>query len=116
MDYLDEHKKYLVKIDKKAYYGNYGSEPKTGINSITVVADKDTIVLPATAYFDLYNLNFTYAEGGNQKSYNGVYLSPDKRNIYIYMLSRDSKGSYEVTWVIQDKKYLRRVVDFDFLK
>jgi hypothetical protein len=116
MDYADEEKKYLTKIDKKAYYGNYGAVPRTQITAINVMVDKDTVAIPPTAYFDLYNPQFTYAEGSNQKSYNGVYLSPDKRNIYIYMLSRDTNGSYEVTWVIQDKKYLRRVVDYGFLK
>jgi hypothetical protein len=50
------------------------------------------------------------------KSYNKVFVSPDKKKVYIYMLNRDNLGSYEVTWVIQDKKYLRRVVDFGFLK
>ena len=116
LDYADESKKYLVKIDKKAYYGNYGSAPKTQVASINVIVDKDTVAIPSLAYFDLYNPNLTYSEGGNQKSYNGVYLSPDKHNIYIYMLCRDSNGSYEVTWVIKDKKYLRRVVDYGFLK
>jgi hypothetical protein len=86
------------------------------VGSITVIIDKDTVAIPPTAYFDLYNPQFTFAEGGNQKSNNGVYLSPDKRKIYIYMLSRDNNGNYEVTWVIQDKKYLRRVVDYGFLK
>ncbi len=113
LDYID---KYLAKIDKKAYYGNMGAVPKTGYSSVMVVVDKDTIMLPQAAYFDLYNPNFTYTEGGSQKSFNGVYLSGDKRKIYIYMLNRDNTGSYEVTWVIQDKKYLRRVVDFGFLK
>jgi len=32
------------------------------------------------------------------------------------MLKREAGGSYEVTWVIQNGKYLRRVVDFGFLK
>ena len=116
LDYADEAKKYLVKIDKKAYYGNYGSAPKTQIAAINIIIDKDTVAVPSTAYFDLYNPNFTYSEGGNQKSFNGVYLSPDKRTFYIYMLNRDNNGSYEVTWVIRDKKYLRRVVDYGFLK
>jgi len=31
------------------------------------------------------------------------------------MLSMDDRGSYEVTWVIQDKQYIRRVVDFGFM-
>jgi len=30
------------------------------------------------------------------------------------MLNGTGTGRYEVTWVIQDKKYLRRVVDWNF--
>jgi hypothetical protein len=111
------NKEHLVKIDNKAYYGNYGEVPETVIQSVVVVMDKDTIPIPAAAYFDLYNPEFTYADAtGNIKSYDGVYFSADKTTIYIYMLNRDKKGSYEVTWVIREKKYLRRVVDYGFLK
>jgi hypothetical protein len=78
---------------------------------------KDSVAIPPAAYADLYEPDFTYRDGAGQiKSYNKVYISPDKKKIYIYMLNRDEAGSYEVTWVIQDKKYLRRVVDFGFLK
>lgn len=114
LGYFDE--KYLVKIDNKAYFGNYGKVPKTTIQSISVVIDNDSVPIPATAYADLYNPIFTVAEGGAQKTNNKVYLSADGRKIYVYMLKQESGGSYEVTWVIQDKKYLRRVVDFGFLK
>jgi hypothetical protein len=31
-------------------------------------------------------------------------------------LNRKPKANYEVTWVIRDKQYMRRVVDFGFLK
>jgi hypothetical protein len=36
--------------------------------------------------------------------------------MYVYMLNRDDTGSYEITWVIQDRKYLRRVLDYGFSK
>ncbi|HYE55277.1 MAG TPA: hypothetical protein VD996_10550 [Chitinophagaceae bacterium] len=109
--------KYLVRIDGKPYFGNYGDVPTTTIQSITVLVGKDTVAIPAAAYADLYEPDFTYRDGaGTVKSYNKVYLSPDNKRIYIYMLNRDPYGSYEVTWVIQDKQYLRRVVDFGFLK
>lgn len=109
--------KHLVKIDNKPFYGNYGKVPASNIESVTVVIDQDTILIPSIALSDLYNPNFTYKDAsGVSKSHNAVYLSPDKRNIYIYMLNREAKSSYEVTWVIQDKKYLRRVVDFGLLK
>lgn len=108
--------KYLVKIDNKAYFGDYGKVPKTTIESVTIIVARDTIVLPPVAYSDLYNPIFTYTEGGVQKSHNNVYLSADGHKIYVYMLKQEQGGSYEVTWVIQDKKYLKRVVDFGFLK
>jgi hypothetical protein len=110
------NKEHLVRIDGKPFYGNYGEVPRTQIASVTVLIGKDSVAIPPAAYFDLYEPDFSYTEGGIVKSYNKVYLSPDKTKIYIYMLNRDPNGSYEVTWVIKDKQYLRRVVDFGFLK
>ena len=108
---------FLVKIDGKAYFGNYGKVPKTQIESITILVGKDTVAIPTTAYFDLYNPSFAYKDAsGTERTLNSVFFSPDKRTMYIYMLNKEDKGSYEVTWVIQDKKYLRRVVDFNLLK
>ena len=108
--------KYLLKIDNKAYYGKYTLVPKHNIASVAVVIDKDSVAIPPAAYFDLYNPAFTYSDGSQLKTFAGVYQSADKRTVYIYMLNRDELGSYEVTWVIQDKKYLRRIVDYGFLK
>jgi len=114
LGYYDE--KYLVKIDNKPYFGDYGKVPNTTIENVTVVIDRDTIPIPAAAFSDLYNPIFSVVEGGVKKSNNKVYLSADGHKVYVYMLKQESGGSYEVTWVIQDKKYLRRVVDFGFLK
>jgi hypothetical protein len=108
--------KYLVKIDRKTYHGNYGSLPKKHISRVTVIMGKDTVGIPVAAYSDLYNLNLAYLDkSGTQRSANGIYLSNDGRKIYLYLLCKDNTGSYEVTWVIQDKKYLRRVVDYGFM-
>ena len=100
--------KFLVKIDGKPYYGNYGRAPQTAITEVTVLNGKDTISVPQNALFDLYNPVFNSADA--------VYVSADKRKLYIYMLNKDDVGSYEVTWIIQDNQYLRRVVDFGFSK
>jgi hypothetical protein len=110
-------KKYLTKIDGKIYYGEYGSVPRYGIESITVTVDKDTVAIPAIAFADLYSPAFTYRDaGGTVRTHNGVYLSNNGHNIYIYMLNPETRGNYEVTWVIQDKKFLRRVVDTGLLQ
>jgi hypothetical protein len=109
--------KHLVKIDNKPFYGDYGRIPPTLISAVTVTYDKDTVVFPPNAFSDLYNPGFTYTDAsGNISSQDAVYLSADKRNLYIYMLNRDDSGSYEVTWIIQDKKYLRRILDYGFSK
>jgi hypothetical protein len=108
--------KYLVKIDNKPYFGDYGKVPKTYVESVRVIIDKDTVVVPQAACIDLCNPILTYMDKGKKTSSNKVYLSGDGKKIYVYMLKQESGGSYEVTWVIQDKKYLKRVVDFGFLK
>jgi hypothetical protein len=113
---LGYYDKYLVKIDNKAYFGDYGKVPKTIIENVRVVVDKDTVAIPPAAYSDLYNPILSFKEQGVEKSQSKVFLSADGRKIYVYMLKPETGGSYEVTWVIQDKKYLKRVVDFGFLK
>lgn len=110
--------KYLIKIDGKVFYGDYGSIPQKTIASVLLVVGKDTVDIPASSYADLYHPVFAYKDGGNMRTHNGVYVSGDKEhtNIYIYMQNSETKGSYEVTWVIRDKKFVRRVVDTGILK
>ena len=95
-----------MKIDGKPYYGNYGKIPQVTIKEVTVITGADTVRVPQNALFDLYNPVFNSADA--------VYISADNRK--LYMLNQDSTGSYEVTWVMQDKTYLRRILDFGFSK
>jgi hypothetical protein len=112
MMYIEKH---LVRIDNHPYYGGtYGEAPQVSIESITVVVGKDTVAIPATAYNDLFDPQFSFNQAGSTRSRNGVFLSTDKHTFYIYMLNINSKGT-EFTWVIRDKQYVRRVVDFGFL-
>lgn len=105
----------LVKINGKPFYGGYGETPKTEIKSVVVVLKKDTVQIPPAAYADLFNLNFTYKDkSGTERTGNAVYFSADNKRFYIYLLSRDNTGSYEVTWVIENKVFVRRVLDYGF--
>lgn len=112
IQYYDE--KYVVRIDNKPFYGVDGQMPKKTIESIVAVIGADTVRIPKTAFFDLYEPRFCSPDQGKISCNTRVFSSTDKRRIYIYMLNSSGKGGYEVTWVIQDKKYLRRVVDFEF--
>jgi len=114
---LVKDEEHLVKIDNKPYYGNYGEIPNNHIHSLSILIDKDTIIVPPAAYSDLCNVSFTYRDkAGTERSNNGIYLSKDNRKVYIYLLNKDGAGGYEVTWVIQDKKFLRRVIDYGIIK
>ena len=108
--------KHLVRIDNKPFYGSFGVVPKTMIRSVSVLINKDTVQIPETAYSDLFNPSFSYSNEGTQKTLDAVYLSNDNKTFYIYLLSRDATGGFEVTRVIRDKKYLRRVVDYGLMK
>ncbi|MDQ6902416.1 MAG: hypothetical protein M3139_05315 [Bacteroidota bacterium] len=112
---LDYDEKYLIRIDRKTYYGNFGKVPKTYISRIVLTDGADSITIPPAAYFDLYNVNLTYTDKGTVRSRNGIYKSPDGHRIYLYIFCKDATGSYEVTWIIQDKKYVRRVLDYGFM-
>ena len=108
---------HLVKIDNKPYYGNYGEMPANHIKSLSILIDKDTVQVPPAAYTDLCNVSFTYRDkSGTERSNNGIYLSKDNRKVYVYLLNKDGDGGYEATWVIQDKKFLRRVLDYGMIK
>ncbi len=113
---LDYDDPYLIKIDHKTYYGEYGKVPKTFIKNISITVNGDTVNIPPAAYVDLYNLNFTFKDkAGASRSTNGVYRSKDGHRIYLYLFCKDNTGSYEVTFVIQDKKFIYRVLDYGFM-
>ncbi|MES2773322.1 MAG: hypothetical protein V4722_04010 [Bacteroidota bacterium] len=112
--YADEKKTQLQKIDGKPFFGDYGHLPNTTIASVMLILDKDTIRVPETAFKDIYNPRFVFKDkAGTERTLSGVYYSPDKVTMYIHLVNRDASDKYEVTWIIRDKKFLRRVVDFD---
>lgn len=112
---IDYDEGYPIRIDRKTYYGGFGSMPKKQINSIAIIMGKDTVAIPPAAYADLYNLNFEYTDKDTRRTTNGIYRSANNHRIYIYLFSKDKTGSYEVTWIIYDKKYVRRVLDYGFM-
>ena len=107
--------KFLVKIDRKTYYGGYGKIPKTSISNISMMIGNDTVFIPPAAYADLHNLNFTYNDKGVKRTTDAIYKSRDGQRFYLYLFCKDNSGNYEVTWIVQDGKYWRRVLDYDLL-
>lgn len=113
--YDDEAEKIPIKIDRRTYYGDYGSMPRTTVGSIIFVDGGDTIPIPPAAYSDLMNMHFGYMSSGVARTRNGLFISKDGKRKYLYLFSRGSRSGYEVTFIFQDKQYLRRVIDYDLL-
>ncbi|MEO9211493.1 MAG: hypothetical protein ABI208_10360, partial [Ginsengibacter sp.] len=61
---------YVIKIDKKTYFGNYGFLPKTHIQSITLTMDGDTVEVPPSVYADIFNVSLTYNYNGTNRTGN----------------------------------------------
>ncbi|MEO7801918.1 MAG: hypothetical protein ABIR81_07965 [Ginsengibacter sp.] len=113
---LDYDEKTLTKIDRKTYYGSYGNIPESIVSKLTVIIGGDTVAIPPATYADIYNPKLSYVDkSGVERSRNAVYKSKDGHKIYLYLFTKDATGSYEVTWVIQDKKYLRRILNYGFM-
>lgn len=107
--------KYAVKLNNHPFWGTENKVPTLIITSVSAVIYGDTVLIPAAAYVDLYQPKLFFNDAkGSAKSYCSVYESADHRKFYIYMLNGEGTGRYEVTWIIQDKHYLRRVVDWGF--
>lgn len=113
---LQYYEKYVIKIDNKPYYGSFGKPPKQYIATVLIITGRDTISLPPVAVNDLYDPSFCYTDAQTRKlkSHCGVYFSTDMKRIYIYMLNNETTGGYEVTWVLQNKQYVKRVLDYEF--
>lgn len=107
--------KYAVKLDNHPFWGTENTVPTSIITSVFAVIYGDTVLIPSAAYVDLYQPKLFFNDAkGSTKSYCNVYESANHRKFYIYMLNGEGTGRYEVTWVIEDKHYLRRVVDWGF--
>ena len=70
-------------------------------------------MIPESDYCFLADPNFCLEFPGTmiREVYSSVYRSPDQKRLYLHMINGDSAATYEVTWIIEDDRYLKRVVD-----
>ena len=103
-----------IKIDNKPFYGTDGNLPTKQINSIFVIIGSDTVKIPKIAFTDLYQPSLSWKEDSKTVGFLRVYSSTDKKRFYIHMQNSDGAGFYEVTFMIRNKKYVGRVIDYGF--
>jgi hypothetical protein len=103
-----------VKIDNKPIWGTDGELPKEQINSIYVRIGKDTVIIPKSAYQDLFEPSLKWKEANEIKGHLWVYYSKGQKRFYIAMSNSDGAGFYEATLIIKNKKYYGRVLNTGF--
>lgn len=90
---------------------------KSRIKEVKFIHSKYLLILPDSAFKDLYNPIFCLKNTDNKKIISTnckVFQSEDKRRVYIYMLNGEGTSRYEVTWVIKNSTYYIRIMDNNF--
>jgi hypothetical protein len=104
---------YVTQIDGKCFWGTDGGVPNEKIKSVTYTFQGKKYQLPKSATDGLFQPNLC-DKAGSQFCHMRVFQSKDKKRLYLYMLNGDGAGGYEATIIIENGKYLRRVVDYGF--
>ncbi len=91
-----------------------GAAANQQIEKISLLFYKTPLELPDSAFKGIYAPKVCTRFTGKNKPVAAscrAFRSADKRRVYIYMLNGEGERRYEVTWVVQDRKYLTRIID-----
>ena len=92
-----------------------GPDQDKKISEVAVIFYKVLVRLPDSAIANIYHPRFCNEPARKKKprftSDCKVFESADKRRVYIYMLNGEESNRYEITWVLEDHKYLTRIID-----
>lgn len=103
----DEYGNPVILIDGTEFYGTSpGNLPETEISSIRIILSENEILIPESAYSDLYNPSFC----SNDILFIEAYESVDQEYLYVYMSGSDAGGSYDVKWIFSHEEYVGRLV------
>lgn len=107
---------YLYKIDGRSFWGYNGSLPGRQIYSVEVIFGQQRIILPRSAYRDIFEPNLCARPRffSSVRCYPRAFLSEDGKRVYIYMLNSREPSLYEVCWIIDEGQYIGRVVDYAY--
>lgn len=104
--FIDNEKRfdYLVTknlIDEKQAYGIDMGVPRTEIKSLKIIWNEKELLVPKTAFSNLFEAHVYSVE---------VYFAQKKDFIYLYMDGSDGAGSYSVKFVFNKSGYVTRIV------
>ncbi len=107
---------YVYKIDGRFFWGFDGRVPNQKLYAVYVYFGQERLELPQSAFRDIYEPNFCTPRRlfRSEQCHTRAFLSEDGNRIYIYMLNSKIPSLYEVSWIINDKRYIGRVVDYAY--
>lgn len=107
----------LNKIDGRYAFGVNGEIPETEISSFIILRNNVKIVIPKSAYTDLYNIHYCVFYKAPE-----VYITKDNIHLYLYLHGSDGINQYSVKFIFDELGYVTRIVnrhqcltDFDFI-
>ena len=118
----------VVLLSKSKFFGSIGTYINIYFNGDLTNRTLDSIFLvthshlwvriPKDAYkgiLSFYKCNFNSSKKQKEhfSSFLKAFYSKDYKRLYIYMLCGKESSKYEVTWVIINDDYLKRIVDYD---
>ncbi len=96
---------HLEKIDGHSFWGQDGGMPGRHYKDILLISSGDTMALPSSAIFDLYEPNSFYTK---------AYLDAYNDRLFIESSNSDGAGAYSVIWLIENGRYKNRLVVYGF--
>ncbi len=122
LTYSNRRHKVLTKIDGQPFWGTNGELPTRKVSDVFFVLHSHFLVdFPPAAFIGIYEpwpCEWEYHPVGKYV-HREPLVTPNLRllksetghHMYLYMLNGEGENRYEVTWILEDERYLMRVVD-----
>lgn len=95
----------ITKINQKEIWGSDGMLPQTEYESITILDGNQKINLPKSEYENLYNVSLESTS---------AYYDAREKTLYIQASNSDGAGSYEVVFVFENGKFIKKQIVIPF--
>lgn len=91
----------ILLIDYERFWGTDGNTPQTEYKEINVSINNQQVIIPPSAYADLFSPNLQTTE---------VYYNRQEDELYILSLNGDGAGGYRILWRVKKGIYTDRLV------
>lgn len=98
----------IESIDSMAAYGAIESYPRQEIDTLWISIDGKDILIPKTAYANLYDPNLCYNEMFHRATM--MYLSPEGDYLYLYLYGGEGANTYLAKLIFDGDRFIKKIV------